>query len=229
MEKNLEIVMLPQTENNDGNERQLLYSDTYSDYAYDYQSDVKSLHYQTQHLYLVADESEKIKDGDWFINTDGLWQHNGEIEPNCNPRKVIASTVKLLFSGDYKNSDGYIPLIPEWLVEKYVDEEGKIKEVMVEFEPLHELAAKNAIDVVKVNEENEVIARLLNDEDSPLNKVRRFEVRIFNGNNLLYKEISEDSYAPEVAMTTIFNRYVCHPSSNLCQNNELRIVAEEII
>jgi len=58
---------------------------------------INELGFKPQHLYILSnDKNDKIKDGDWFINDDGLWQCNGGIIPTSkNPRKVIATTDKL--------------------------------------------------------------------------------------------------------------------------------------
>lgn len=59
--------------------------------------------HKAQHLYIISDD--EIKKGDWFINEQyfleekvelAIWQHNGKIIPNSNPKKIVATTDKSL-------------------------------------------------------------------------------------------------------------------------------------
>lgn len=52
-------------------------------------SDTTISHYICQHLYILSDE--EIKEGNYFINFDGVWQYN-LVKPNGNAKKIIAST-----------------------------------------------------------------------------------------------------------------------------------------
>ena len=124
-----------------------------------------------QHLYILSDD--KIKEGDWFINrqyfADGfvknneasyaIWQHNGEIIPNSEPKKIIATTdsslnlycnhcnsIKELATGMCvkcgKFPTNSIPLIHQMNIDLYVryyNKGIKIEEVLVEYE-------ENAVD-----------------------------------------------------------------------------------
>lgn len=42
------------------------------------------------HAYLTS--KHIINKDDYFINNTGLWQHNGKVEPNANPRRVEVTT-----------------------------------------------------------------------------------------------------------------------------------------
>jgi hypothetical protein len=94
-----------------------------------------------QHLYITSDE--EIKEGDWFINEQyfisnkaelEIWQHNGEVKPSSNPKKIIATTDKSLrFVKDHVHYN-FLPQIPESFIKAYVEAQGNIKEVNVEYE-----------------------------------------------------------------------------------------------
>lgn len=88
-----------------------------------------------QNLYIVNTEAE-IKEGDWFIyffgdslevvKCESLKEGNPNHKRNC--KKIIATT----------NPELQLPLINPEFVEEYVNQQGKIDEVDVEFE-LHEV------------------------------------------------------------------------------------------
>lgn len=91
------------------------------------------------HLYFITDD--EIKEGDWFINDDGLWKCSGGIIPTgLNPNKVVATTDKLLQRKDvvgkndivgYNFNNLYLPKPSQAFIEKYCDKEG-IDEVNIE-------------------------------------------------------------------------------------------------
>jgi hypothetical protein len=98
----------------------------------------KSYNMLPQHLYIISDD--EVKEGDWFINEqiDGdkvIWQHNGNIIPNSNPKKIIATT---------DNSIGIKPftVFPQpspQFIQKYIDEwnkGNKIEWVNLEYEAI---------------------------------------------------------------------------------------------
>jgi len=102
--------------------------------------------YQTipQHLYLVSDE--EIKEGDWFINEIAQLIQNkdlGDYEINSiDCKKVIATTDVLFGLNKHYNEEGKLdtifgkqfPQIHKSFVKAYVEANGVIDEVMVEYE-----------------------------------------------------------------------------------------------
>lgn len=138
----------------------LLSNDKATDFAYHGEKLINTrtsgdkLHYsQTnakfQHLYLVSDEEIKVRD--WIYNPKGTpnIQHHTNNVPQDNRnygwRKIVATTDKLCIDRNYKFVDNtpakgfegfnvYLPLIPQSFIEKYVEVNGKIEEVMVNWE-----------------------------------------------------------------------------------------------
>ena len=95
-----------------------------------------------QQLILISlDPDEKIEVGDWFINEQieggiALWQHNGEIKPNSNPRKVIATSDKSV-NAPFGGKDIFnFPFIPNTYIHQFIKEynNGEIKDVRIEME-----------------------------------------------------------------------------------------------
>ena len=105
---------------------------------------------QSQHLYITSDE--EIKEGDWFIvelfkitsESDGfhieqankledVWINEGVTirrhKNNC--RKIIATTDKSPYIQPYEVR--IIPQIPEWFTKEFVESQGKIKQVLVQY------------------------------------------------------------------------------------------------
>jgi len=99
-----------------------------------------------QHLYITS--NEEIKEGDWCItnggnNRIGVDKYQSTIQYTIKPLKIIATTDKsLLINITKKSSDGikykhlpvYFPAIPESFIKAFVESNGTIKEVLVEYE-----------------------------------------------------------------------------------------------
>jgi hypothetical protein len=102
----------------------------------------------TQHLYFTSDE--EIKEGDWVIfdhiKIPQQIKRHFKTAKEEGARKIIATTDKSLkfnHKVDMIENDGYpiyhiknngIPQIPESFIKAYVEANGEIDEVMVEYE-----------------------------------------------------------------------------------------------
>ena len=91
--------------------------------------------FQNQHVYLTSDD--KIKDGEWFINTFGaspkLEKRVGDWTTCFNHHKVIAATDKSLYipmgDDDVCIFDVPFPTIHEDDIKWYVEGQGKMTDV----------------------------------------------------------------------------------------------------
>lgn len=99
----------------------------------------------THHLYLITDD--EIKEGDWCIGkhltthyqingiteeTKGLEEWWSKIVATTNPDLYTGGIVRLTRTGDIASVK--MARIPNDFIEAYVREQGKIKEVMLEYE-----------------------------------------------------------------------------------------------
>lgn len=98
-----------------------------------------------QHLYLTS--NEEIKERDWCINKnqdtlyqitnkDGEYPNRTDIRNHWN--KIIATTNKSISRSSnikmsVKDALNTLPLIPESFIKAYVEAQGNIKEVLVEY------------------------------------------------------------------------------------------------
>jgi hypothetical protein len=103
-----------------------------------------------QHFYFLS--NDEIKNLDWFINNQGLWQcNNGIIPKGLNPKKVIATTnSSLKVEDDFDIHEIPTQLVPvskalpqpsQSFIEKYVERYNAgnpITDVMVEYYFTHE-------------------------------------------------------------------------------------------
>lgn len=151
MKKPCKVVMLPTNEITGISKFNEEYTWYHKGYA---PKDLKLVTYY--HLYITSDE--EIKEGDWGmgfavgINNVGrghfLFKHDGSIPSKVNAlaegsKKIIATTDKSIYYSGYskhsKNSYmessgvGYLPQIPESFIKAYVEAQGDIKEVLVEY------------------------------------------------------------------------------------------------
>jgi len=125
---------------------------------------------KNQHLYIISDD--EIKECDWFINNNGVWQHNGKIEPNGGARKVVASTdsnLKFKRLVDCDSSVGNVihtismPSPSQSFIDKYISEYNKgnkLEEVLVEYDEVYRDATKDRWGydlVLKVNPKDNTI------------------------------------------------------------------------
>jgi hypothetical protein len=95
----------------------------------------------TQHLYITSDD--KIEEGDWFIDTDGVFQRKNSnlYSLPLDARKIIATTDESLKlcqcrKKDHKMSckmEWSLPEVSEFFIKEFVESQGKIKEVFVEY------------------------------------------------------------------------------------------------
>lgn len=123
MKKKVMVVMLP-------TEKGIIYKGNYTnDLSTINLSSIHTEHYTAQHLYFIS--NDEIRNRDYVIMLDDfdhvfstVQQYTAEPEQhiNKNHRRVIATTDKSL----------NLPLIPESFVSKYVEEQGNIKEVMID-------------------------------------------------------------------------------------------------
>lgn len=80
---------------------------------------------QTNIKFLYFTNDEDIKNGDYFINDDGVWQCNNNIIPTgLNPKKIVATNNKSLIN---------LPFIPDSFVKEYCNNNGNIDEVEIEY------------------------------------------------------------------------------------------------
>lgn len=134
------------------------------------------------HLYLVSDE--EIKEGDWFIInkselhqclklSDGqetiVFNKNGDNVgiPRKNCKKIIATTDKSLHAIKFKDTPLEAPskglkgiaVIPDSFIKAFVESQGAIKEVLVEYEPTEQFDEATSVGVykLKLREDNTVI------------------------------------------------------------------------
>jgi hypothetical protein len=84
--------------------------------------------FHQQHLYIITNDDE-IKDGDWYFNLVS----NDIVKVDFNIDYEQDHCKKIISSTDYTIG---LPLIPEGFVKKYVELQGKIDKVMVEFEEI---------------------------------------------------------------------------------------------
>lgn len=89
---------------------------------------------KVQHLFVISDDEIKI--GDWFMNRQYMIETNqkeyeiwlcGDVKPNSDPHKIIASTDSSL------NISALHPSFIEEYIQRYNDG-NPIKDVMVEYE-----------------------------------------------------------------------------------------------
>ena len=122
--------------------------------------------WQSQHLYFTSDED--IKDGDWLIANNQVRQIlNGsfdKVSENGDDvcKKIIATTdLSLHESTEARGKEFHIPLseIPQSFIQEYVKAEGKIDEVMLEWD-LHDKDIYCDNWILKLNN-NEVIWSLV--------------------------------------------------------------------
>jgi len=132
-------------------------------------------HTSNQHLSLTSDD--EIKKGDWYIHNQisNLRISNSNAIP-MDAKKVIATTDKSLIIGksertNYGNENTYnsydhkevnLPQIPESFIKAYVEAQGAIKEVLVEYEKLIQHGTNGAYtEIVKTLEDNTVIIHII--------------------------------------------------------------------
>ena len=102
---------------------------------------------EIKHLYLTSDE--EIKEGDWYINYANKLAQRTKLgdefmqnhKTKDSTRKVIATTDKFLGEPQLPLSDAWrdwfknrLPQIPESFIKAFVESNGTIKEVLVEYE-----------------------------------------------------------------------------------------------
>lgn len=118
------------------------------------------------HLYIISDD--KIKNLDWFINMDGLWQMTNNIKPD-HGHKVIATTDTSLkmITGIVGSGTGIpFPQPSDSFIRKFIkayNSGNPIEDVMVEYEEVivPDMIIEGAdkfIEVLKVNSKNNTIS-----------------------------------------------------------------------
>jgi len=144
MKKLCNVVMLP-TEKAEGYGLLKTNNSTKLEYCgdrYFTQSYLKDTNRTYQHLYLTS--NEEIKEGDYYITDIGIFKCSGcETKRELSLfKKIIATRDKSLTKyipkgvGDkysYPLTE-FIPQIPESFIKAYVEAQGNIKEVLVEYE-----------------------------------------------------------------------------------------------
>lgn len=145
MNKSYKVIILPTEKTEAGTirmrEGKIFYNSSYL--TQDYLQYISSTSY---HLYIISDN--KIQEDDWFIYNKTIVQAKMDLYSD-NKYKIIATTDKslktneLLSSGQpcplgLSNDTGEtyksLPQIPQSFIKQYVESNGKIDEVLVEFE-----------------------------------------------------------------------------------------------
>lgn len=129
---------------------------------------------KVHHLYITSDE--EIKEGDWFINRQYMIEEDkeeyaiwrcGDITPNSNPKKIIATTdTNLLkdYSEQSLNDFACLPQPSQEFILQYIEEYNKgnvISDVEVEYDKATydkwlENGASPVFDILKVNPDNTI-------------------------------------------------------------------------
>lgn len=130
------------------------------------------------HLYLTSDD--EIKEGDWFIDFGVL---TGELQPTIaqakpssdltflnhptkRPLKIVATTNPDLWYKDleFGGNPLVVPKIPQSLIQYFVEKQGNVKEVMVEYHEVFEVEktsntvkAINKPTTIKLTSSGEII------------------------------------------------------------------------
>ena len=176
MNKEAKVIMLP-TKDKTGLVKVIAPKEKWESLFIDATKEIESgAAHQNYHLYLVSDE--EIKVGDWTINVNCKYEH-GELTTIDNEielreyasqpqiKKVIATTDKSLGHVSYDGIDKgmipvhtphFVPQIQQSFIEDYVKAEGKIDEVMVEYDAMPADRAPNGWDVwLKTRDDNTII------------------------------------------------------------------------
>jgi len=125
MKKQCNVVMLPTEKASD-----LYYHNPTEVLRYKgHQSELEGI-VNKQHLYLTSDE--EIEEGDCIINqnTNSIAKYTGHGSMDWW-KKIIATTDKSLRCAD--NEFFQVPQIPESFIKAYIEAQGNIKEVLVEY------------------------------------------------------------------------------------------------
>lgn len=87
-----------------------------------------------QHLYFVS--KREIKEGDWFINMDNYSIHKAKLSLGIRGSKIEATTdpslSQICKTAFDRSFDKIFPQIPQSFVQKYVEKQGAIDEVLIE-------------------------------------------------------------------------------------------------
>lgn len=162
-----------------------------------FEPNIKGLYYNGlehtyQHLYLVS--NEEIKYNDWYIDdTNQIRQSITDDKEYWDVRqdylKIIATTDKSLsitesnVSFTDRDIQVVLPWIPESFIKAYVESNGEIDEVMVEYSSIPADRAPNGWDTyVETTEDNEVIISLpkkkIYTRDEVIKLIKKFNNRL---------------------------------------------------
>lgn len=124
-----------------------------------------------QHLYIISDE--EIKEGDWYIdnsaglnsiyqrpNSTGIGRNIRSSYKEKSMRKIIATTNENFryYKDSFMSVRSQLPKIPESFIKAYVESNGTIKEVLVEYnEPLNQKLKDENIKWIKLHSDNTII------------------------------------------------------------------------
>ena len=125
------------------------------------------------HIALVSDE--KIKEGDFYISNvpepnevrrcDSIGNHNSIIDllgissHKTNCKKIIASTDKIVTrdSGHDASKDDYLPQISQDFIQYFVEKQGNVGKVMIEYEECETCLDQNQVRTKNPASKNDII------------------------------------------------------------------------
>jgi len=140
MKQEHELIMLPTNEASNIS-LHIQSNKPYLNNGEDYETKILAGSHKNQHLHLLSDE--EIKEGNWYIDLDlkqirqaksigdGYVDVSGSLY-----KKIIATTDTSLTTKEWMLKYGKLPLasISESLIKAFIDSQGKLTKVMVEYE-----------------------------------------------------------------------------------------------
>ncbi len=123
------------------------------------------------HLYLTSDED--IKENDWCVDIISGWLYQAGLTPTTKweeQKKIIATTDTLntrnsLGSGDIPP---LLPGIPEFFIKYYVEKQGKVGDVICEYNEIEPFFKGSMIEykkelILNLTDENEIMLAIIED------------------------------------------------------------------
>lgn len=160
--------------------------------------------FRPQHLYILS--SEEIKEGDWvltkkynnpvkankFIKSIGWYYSNTLVDDICSGKKIIATTNESLIElydkqtnlGISKNWIKQLPRPSDDFIKAFVEKQGKIDKVLVEYQAYHGIKTS----IAEVN--------AISGDDSMnwqgRNDLRDYKIKVSPDNTITIKPIQEE-------------------------------------
>jgi len=148
-----------------------------------------------QYLYFLSDE--EIKVGDWYFDgVDYILQktkHNSDlVEGNKEAKKIIATTDSSLTM--YKESGPAAWNEPlsrpsDAFIQKYVEEQGKIEEVLIEIQVATRIESSENYDLDEIWILDQKVKDVFSDEEYNLNQ--HTKVKVASDNTITIKKVRE--------------------------------------